>query len=104
MGYQVTEVQKALKGFDSPGSKNDLAKHAESNGAESGLVETLRGLNKDSFDGPNAVMSALGAENVLGGSTRCSELGDGRDLRPRGGRARALHSVASVCPVSPARP
>jgi hypothetical protein len=69
MGYQVTEVQKALKGFDYPGSKDDLAKHAESNGADSGLVDTLRGLKKDSFDGPNAVMSALGDENVLGGST-----------------------------------
>jgi hypothetical protein len=69
MGYQVTEVQKALKGFDYPGSKNDLASHAESNGADSGLVEALRGLDKDSFDGPNAVMSALGDENVLGGST-----------------------------------
>jgi hypothetical protein len=69
MGYQITDVQKALKGFDYPGNKNDLATHAESNGADSGLVETLRGLNKDSFDGPNAVMSALGDENVLGGST-----------------------------------
>ena len=56
MGYQVTEVQKALKGFDYPGSKDDLATHAEKNGAESGLVDTLRGLKKDSFDGPNAVM------------------------------------------------
>ncbi len=69
MGYQVTEVQKALKGFDYPGTTNDLASHAESNGAASGLVEALRGLDKDSFDGPNAVMSALGDENVLGGST-----------------------------------
>ena len=69
MGYQVTEVQKALKGFDYPGSKQDLASHAEKNGADSALVETLRGLDKDSFDGPNAVMSALGDENVLGGST-----------------------------------
>jgi hypothetical protein len=38
------------------------------NGADSDLVETLRGLDKDSFDGPSAVMSALGAEEALGGS------------------------------------
>jgi trehalose-6-phosphatase len=69
MGYQVTEVQKALKGFDYPGSKEDLAKHAEKNGADSDLVKTLRDLDKDSFDGPNAVMSALGDKNVLGGSS-----------------------------------
>jgi hypothetical protein len=69
MGYQVTDVQKALKGFDYPGSQQDLAKHAESNGADSGLVSALKGLDKNSFDGPNAVMSALGDANVLGGST-----------------------------------
>jgi len=71
MGYQVTEVQKALKGFDYPGSADDLADHAGKNGADSGLVDALRGMGKDSFDGPNAVMKALGSggEGVLGGST-----------------------------------
>lgn len=71
MGYQVTEVQKALKGFDYPGSAEDLARHASENGADDGLVETLKGMGKDSFDGPNAVMKALGGsgEDVLGGST-----------------------------------
>jgi hypothetical protein len=29
MGFQVTEVQKVLKGFDYPGSSDDLARHAE---------------------------------------------------------------------------
>jgi hypothetical protein len=69
MGFQVTEVQKSLKGFDYPGSPEDLARHAESNGADKGLVEALRNLPKDSFDGPNAVMHSL-SEAVLGGSTR----------------------------------
>jgi hypothetical protein len=69
MGYQVTEVQKTLAGFDYPGSADDLATHAERNGADEGLVSTLRGLKKDTFDGPNAVMEALGSENALGGST-----------------------------------
>ena len=48
MGSQVTEVQKSLKGFDYPGSPEDLARHAESNGADKGLVEALRNLPKDS--------------------------------------------------------
>ncbi len=70
MGYQVTEVQKSLKGFDYPGSPENLAKHAEGNGAARGLVEALRGLKKDRFDGPNAVMHALSQEDELGGPTQ----------------------------------
>ena len=68
MAFQVTEVQKYLSGFDYPGTPEDLAKHAEKNGASEELVKTLRGLKKDSFDGPSAVMKELGAEDALGGS------------------------------------
>ena len=50
------------------GSPEDLAKHAQQHGADKELVETLRGLKKDSFDGPSAVMHELGNENALGGS------------------------------------
>ncbi len=69
MGYQVTEVQKALGGFDYPGTPADLAKHAEAKGADKGLVDALRGMSKDSFDGPNTVMKELSADDQLGGST-----------------------------------
>jgi hypothetical protein len=69
MGFQVTEVQKSLKGFDYPGSPDQLADHAEGNGASEALVEAVRGLQKDSFDGPNAVMHSLSEDDVLGGST-----------------------------------
>ena len=44
MAFQVTEVQKALKGFDYPGSAQDLADHAERNGGDRDLVEALRGM------------------------------------------------------------
>ena len=68
--FQVTEVQKALKGFDYPGSAADLAKHAESNGGDPALVEALGSLDKDRFDGPNAVMHELSAQaDALGGPT-----------------------------------
>jgi hypothetical protein len=70
MGLQVTEVQKSLEGFDYPGSPDQLAQHAKDNGASDGIVEALRGLQKDSFDGPNAVMHSLSEDGVLGGSTR----------------------------------
>jgi hypothetical protein len=59
MALQITDVQKALKGVDYPATKDELASHAERNGADRELVEALRGMNKDSFDGPNAVMKEL---------------------------------------------
>ena len=69
MGFQVTEVQKSLKGFDYPGSPDQLARHAENHGASDDLVTALRGLRKDSFDGPNAVMHSLSEADALGGPT-----------------------------------
>lgn len=68
MGFQVTEVQKSLKGFDYPGTPDQLARHAESQGAGSALVEALRNLGKEEFDGPNVVMHSLSEDDVLGGS------------------------------------
>ncbi|GLZ54228.1 DUF2795 domain-containing protein [Actinomycetospora sp. NBRC 106378] len=68
MGYDVTQVQKSLGGFDYPGDPEQLAEHAKSKGADDQLVETLRGLDKEQFDGPNAVMKKLSEAGVLGGS------------------------------------
>src|SRR3954468_13687044 len=76
-GFQVTEVQKALKGADYPMAGDQLADLAKSNGADDDLVEALRGLRQ--VDGPNGVMKVLKGE--LGGGT------DGQSsppaLRPR---------------------
>jgi len=55
--------------FRLPRSSNDLAEHAQKNGADSDLVDTLRGLDKDTFDGPDDVMAALGSKDVLGGTS-----------------------------------
>jgi hypothetical protein len=66
MAFQVTEVQKALKGVDYPATKQELASQAERNGAGQELTEALRGMDKDSFDGPNAVMQQL--KGLLGGT------------------------------------
>jgi Protein of unknown function (DUF2795) len=63
--FQVTEVQKALKGADYPMDGAALSELAESNGADSDLVEALRGLRE--VDGPNTVMQEL--KGSLGGST-----------------------------------
>jgi hypothetical protein len=59
MAFKITEVQKALKGVDYPTSKDELADHAAGNGADRKLFDALRDMDKDSFDGPNAVMKEL---------------------------------------------
>ncbi|MFR9803969.1 DUF2795 domain-containing protein [Pseudonocardia sp. RS010] len=65
MSFQVTEVQKALKGADYPMDGGELATLAEKNGADQELVGALRGLRQ--VDGPNTVMAELKGD--LGGST-----------------------------------
>ena len=56
-------MQKALKLFDYPGGPEDLARHAESNGAGQALVEALRELDKkEGFSGPNAVIQGCRAQ------------------------------------------
>jgi hypothetical protein len=64
-GFQVTEVQKALKGANYPMDGSALAELAKSNGAGDDLVEALKGLRE--VEGPNGVMKELKGE--LGGST-----------------------------------
>lgn len=63
MAFQVTEVQKALKGAEYPMDGPRLAELAESNGADGELVEALRGLRE--VEGPNGVMKELKGD--LGG-------------------------------------
>jgi Protein of unknown function (DUF2795) len=54
------EVQRYLRGVDYPASKDDLASTAEGNGAPGDLVERIRGLQRERFDGPDDVMEAFG--------------------------------------------
>jgi len=46
MAFQITEVQKALKGVDYPASKEELASHAERNGGDRELVDALRSMTR----------------------------------------------------------
>ena len=52
--WQITDVQKALKGADYPASGEELARLAEDNGADAELVEKLRDI--DEATGPDDVM------------------------------------------------
>lgn len=64
MGFQVTDVQKALAGADYPADGDQLADLARRNGAGDDLVSALQGMRE--VDGPSGVMSEL--KNHLGGS------------------------------------
>ena len=64
MAWQVTDVQKALKGADYPASGEQLADLARSNGADDDLVQELSSIGEVS--GPDKVMSELSGK--LGGS------------------------------------
>ncbi len=61
MAWQVTEVQKALKGADYPMTGEQLADLAERNDADAALVERLRDIDHE-VDGPNGVMKELKGE------------------------------------------
>lgn len=65
MAFQVTEVQKALKGADYPMDGSQLAELAQSNGADKELVDALKSVRQ--VDGPNTVMHEL--KGSLGGSS-----------------------------------
>jgi hypothetical protein len=72
VAWQVTEVQKALKGADYPMDGAQLSELAKENGAEQALVDALAGVGR--VDGPNGVMKELKGD--LGGPTP-----DGRQER-----------------------
>ncbi len=57
MGFQVTDVQSALKGADYPADGGQLADTAEGNGASDDLISALRDLPE--VDGPSGVMQEL---------------------------------------------
>ena len=62
--WQVTEVQRYLKGASYPESGRELARLAERNGADDDLVEALSSIDRR-LDGPNEAMKELAGD--LGG-------------------------------------
>jgi hypothetical protein len=59
MDVNPIEVQKHLRGVDYPASKDALVSTAESNGAPQEIIEALQSMDREEFDGPNAVQEAL---------------------------------------------
>jgi len=73
MSFQVTEVQRALKGADYPMSGEQLAQLAQQNGASQELVDELARINRE-VPSPVVVMEELRGE--LGGRTSGSHKSD----------------------------
>jgi hypothetical protein len=56
-------VEKSLKGMHYPARKRDLVKHAQQQGADKEIVETLRNLPGENFARPTDVSKAIGVLN-----------------------------------------
>ncbi|MFD2418276.1 DUF2795 domain-containing protein [Amycolatopsis pigmentata] len=52
-------VQKALSGVDYPCGRDDLIEAAKSNSADSEVLDNLRKLPDESYEGPDRVNAAL---------------------------------------------
>ncbi|HXV94866.1 MAG TPA: DUF2795 domain-containing protein [Pseudonocardia sp.] len=89
MSFQVTEVQKALKGADYPMTGEQLARLAKRNGAGGDLVDALGRLRE--ADGPNGVMKQLKGE--LGGPTPGGRSSDEKHYKDVEGPAFQVNEV-----------
>jgi Protein of unknown function (DUF2795) len=89
MAFQVTEVQRVLKGADYPMDGEQLAQLAKKNGADDDLVGALKGLGK--VDGPNGVMKQLKGD--LGGPTPGGNKSDQREYKDVEGPAFQVNEV-----------
>ena len=89
MAFQVTEVQRVLKGADYPMDGDQLAALAKKNGADDDLVGALKGLGE--VDGPNGVMKQLKGD--LGGSTPGGNKSDQREYKDVVGPAFQVNEV-----------
>ena len=89
MAFQVTEVQRYLKGADYPMDGKALAQLAKSNGADDDLVGALQGLGE--VDGPNGVMKQLKGD--LGGSTPGGNKADEKTYKNVEGPAFQVNEV-----------
>jgi hypothetical protein len=60
MATNPIQAQKHLGGIDYPVSRQQLCDHAQANGADADLLETLGRLPDQSFNSPNDVSEAIG--------------------------------------------
>lgn len=59
MAVNPVQLQKFLRGMDYPARKDDLVRHAEQQGADQQVLDTLRRILDREYNGPNAVSAAV---------------------------------------------
>jgi hypothetical protein len=64
--YDVSTLNRYLKGTTFPASKEEVASNAEGNGATQELVSQIRNADTESFSSPEEVMQALPAPPDVG--------------------------------------
>jgi hypothetical protein len=64
--YDVSTLNRYLKGTNFPASKEEVASNAESNGATQELVSQIRNADTERFNSPEEVMQALPAPPDVG--------------------------------------
>jgi hypothetical protein len=89
MAFQVTEVQRVLKGADYPMDGKELAALAKKNGGGGDLVDALEGVG--TANGPNEVMKQLKGD--LGGSTPGGNAADDRQYKDVEGPSFQVNEV-----------
>jgi len=63
------DVEKCLKGVDYPAKKQDLLKHAQDHGADQQVIETIKQLPEQNFEGPVGITKAIGEMDRRSGGT-----------------------------------
>ena len=53
------DIQKALGGMDYPAKKDDIVKHAQSQGGSDEVIEALKGIDDREYDGPSGVSESV---------------------------------------------
>ncbi len=53
------DIQKALSGMDYPAKKDDVVKHAQSQGGSDEVMEALKGIEDREYEGPSGVSAAV---------------------------------------------
>ena len=64
--YDVSTLQRYLKGTNFPAQKEEVASNAESNGATQDLVGQIRNADTERFDSPEEVMQEVQSGLDLG--------------------------------------
>ncbi|GAA4612560.1 DUF2795 domain-containing protein [Actinoallomurus liliacearum] len=59
MAQDFIEVQKYLSGVDYPASKEHLLEHARKKGAPKEVMDDLKEIPEEEYDGPNRVSKAV---------------------------------------------